>query len=108
MNQVIQSGMANLLFDQDGPFPGDASPINLITSSFPPTCIVSATNDTLIPVDHSKGAAAKLQEKGVDSLLVSCEGMGHGEAECYPGQPWQDRWWDDAIKPSLDFAIQRM
>jgi acetyl esterase/lipase len=107
--QLIGSGsLPAVLLDQDAPFPDDASPIKGISAEFPPTCVLVASEDKLIPVDHSTDAYARLQDLGVDSLLVTCNGMEHGEAECLPGNNWMDSWWEEAIRPSLDFAIERM
>jgi len=67
-----------------------------------------AGEDKLLPIQQTIDVYDALQDAGVDSLLVTCEGMEHGEAECLPGNNWREKWWDEAIKPSLDFAIQRM
>lgn len=108
-DQLIGSGaLPSVLLGQDPPFPQEASPFNLLSADYPPTCIVAASEDKLIPIDHSTDVYTRLQELGVDSLLVTCEGMEHGEAECLPGNNWMDSWWEEAIRPSLDFAIERM
>jgi len=67
-----------------------------------------ASEDKLLPTNHTTDVYNLLCEQGVDSLLVTCEGMEHGEAEYLPGNNWMDTWWDEAIKPSLDFAIQKL
>ena len=43
-------------------------------------------------------------------MIVECQGMEHGEAECLSGAEarWVEAWWEQAIKPSLDFAIAKL
>lgn len=81
-----------------------------MTAGFPPTCIVAATRDSLIPPNQSSDLHSRLSKLGVECTIVECEGMEHGEAECLPpGEArWEEDWWEQAIKPSLDFAIARL
>jgi hypothetical protein len=72
--------------------------------------VVVATEDHLIPPKQCYDLHERLKDSGVDTGLVECVGMKHGEAECLPGLHfWRDGngWWDDAIQPSLDWAISR-
>lgn len=99
------------LVGSDPPYPTDIFPIDIVQSDFPPTMIVVATADTLIPTSHSYNLHSKLKDLGVETALVECPGMKHGEAECLPGLVfWKDdcTWWEDAIRPSLDWAIKRV
>ena len=95
---------------EDSPFDARHSPIKIVTSDFPPTCVIVATNDTVIPPSQSRDLHARLVNLGVESIMVECEGMAHGEAECLPdaGARWLEEWWGQAIKPSLDFAIEKL
>jgi acetyl esterase/lipase len=72
--------------------------------------VVVATDDTLIPPRQSRDFHARLVALGVESRIVECEGMRHGEAECLrdAGARWVEDWWGQAIKPSLDFAIAKL
>jgi hypothetical protein len=48
---------------------------------------------------------------GVECELVEAVGMKHGEAECLHGMPeWVEGcgWWEEAIRPSLDWAVDRV
>lgn len=95
----------------DQPYPAAAEPINLVSKNFPPTCIVAASADELIPPIHSHRLHDRLKELGVDVMRVECEGMNHGEAERSPiSREWPEgnTWWEDALLPSLQFALERM
>lgn len=95
----------------DPPFANDIFPIDIITKDSPPTMVVVATADTLIPTSQSYNLHAKLKDLGVDCGYMECDGMKHGEAECLPGlHIWPENctWWEDAIKPSLDWATERV
>lgn len=97
-----------VVIGQEPPFPASASPVNLVTPAFPPTCIVVATADKLIPVTQSYTIYDELVRHGVDAKIVECNEMEHGEAECLPHSNWIEAWWEEALRPSLDFAIERM
>lgn len=96
------------LLDRDPAFDPEDSPINFIRPDFPPTVVVSAGADTLIPVHHSHDLFRRLQEHKVHSILLEAEGMAHGEAECLSGSSWDSAWWESALRPSLDFALDRL
>ena len=90
------------------------SPIDMVSSEFPPTMVVVAQLDTLLPPElHSYKLVARLIRDGVEAQSVVCRGMGHGWAE---GGPWAlaewesqaDVWWDEAIRPSLDWALSKL
>lgn len=72
--------------------------------------VVVATADSLLPPQQSYDLHTNLKSLGVDTALVECVGMKHGEAECLPGLHFWRKdspWWGDAIRPSLDWAIER-
>ena len=103
--------ICSFLAGTDRPYPESAEPINLISRNFPPTCVVSATEDGLIPTEQFGRLYDRVKELGIDALLVECQGMRHAEAEKLPLSPeWPEgnSWWKDALLPSLVFALQRM
>lgn len=112
LSLTIQSIMAQclsaILVDADPPFDPLDSPAKIIGPGFPPTAVVVAQNDALIPTAHSREVFEKLQSSGVQSELLLCEGMQHGEAECLSGSAWQESWWSSALRPSLDFALKQL
>jgi dipeptidyl aminopeptidase/acylaminoacyl peptidase len=99
----------SFLYGCDAPYPPSASPLNLITSTYPPTFILAALADDLIPVEHSFLLFDKLQENGVESYIIKVEGAGHGFVE-RPVTDWPEGkdYWKDAIKNSVDWAIGKL
>jgi acetyl esterase/lipase len=93
----------------DPPFPANVSPINLLTASFPPTFVVVATADWLIPPSESYSAVEKLKELGVEATYADAVGMGHGVCED-PRASWPEgqRWWEEAVEPSLEWAEKKL
>jgi acetyl esterase/lipase len=87
----------------DAPYPDESHPINLVSSNFPATCVVMADADQLVPPLQSQELFGRLQALGVDSKLVVAKGMGHD-----PAWPEGNDWWESAIRPSLDFVLDRI
>lgn len=103
--------LVTTLSREEPPHAHTISPLNLVTAQFPPICVVEATADGLIPSSHSQKLYERALGLGVDSLLVKCHGMTHGEAECLDSlPPWAEgrTYWSTAILPSLQFAYERM
>ena len=95
------------LCGQDSPYPPETSPINVISSSFPPVLVVIATADTLISPDQSYNLVNKLKHLGVDASHVEAKGMPHAIAE--EGRdtwPEDQDWWNQAILPSLEWVVR--
>lgn len=93
----------------DPPFPDNASPINLLDSSFPPTFVVVATADWLIPPAESYSVVETLKSCGVEATCAEAKGMGHGICEDpRSGWPEEQNWWEEAILPSLQWALQKL
>jgi dipeptidyl aminopeptidase/acylaminoacyl peptidase len=95
----------------NAPYPDEMHPINLVTPTFPATCVVMADADQLVPPSQSQELFDRLQALGVDSKLVVAKGMGHGPAEAHqtdPAWPEGNDWWESAIRPSLDFVLDRI
>jgi dienelactone hydrolase len=57
------------------------SPINFFTAAMPPTLIIHGDADTLVPIQQSQSAIAKLQGLGVTCKLITVPGKGHGWPE---------------------------
>ncbi|KAK9235091.1 Alpha/Beta hydrolase protein [Lipomyces kononenkoae] len=57
---------------------GENSPLDLITSSFPPTVAIHGTADTVVPIADSRALVAALTKSGVENQLVEVSGADHG------------------------------
>ncbi len=55
----------------------EASPVFLVTDSFPPTLLLHGTEDKLVTLDHSTNMAAALKKFGVPHRLKVIEGAPH-------------------------------
>lgn len=56
----------------------NASPINFVTSTSPPTIIFHGTNDIVVPISESNNLQTKLQQNGVINQYVTYTGESHG------------------------------
>lgn len=95
------------LCNQDPPFSPEHAPIHLITPDFPPTFVVIATKDQLVPPEQSYSIIEKCKELGVEVGFGECEGMTHGIAE--DGRetwPEGNEWWEKGILPGLEWAVK--
>lgn len=99
----------SFLYGCDAPYPPNATALNLITTTYPPTYILAAMADDLIPVEHSFLLFDKLQKKGVESHMTRVGGAGHGFVE-RPATEWPEGkdYWKEAIKDSVDWAIAKV
>jgi Dipeptidyl aminopeptidases/acylaminoacyl-peptidases len=59
---------------------GTEAPLDLISSSYPPTVIVHGTADTVAPVTDSQALAAALHRVEVRVRLIEVDGADHGLA----------------------------
>ena len=108
---TADNSLASWLCGTDAPYPARYEGIKLVSADFPPTCVVAASADTLIPPIQSHNLAQAVRACGVEAVLFECEGMIHGQAEALASSPpWPENngWWESAIRPSLDFAIRKM
>ena len=55
-----------------------ASPITYAASSFPPTCLITGTNDELVPYEASFRMFQALSDAGAKAELHAYEGLPHG------------------------------
>ena len=55
-----------------------ASPITYVSADDPPFLIVHGTEDPLVPYDQSQRFFDALEQEGVEALLITVEGGGHG------------------------------
>lgn len=99
----------SFLYGCNAPYPPSATALNLMSPTYPPTFILAALADDLIPVEHSFLLYDKLQENGVESYITKVEGAGHGFVE-RPAGEWPEGvdYWKDAIKGSVDWAIAKV
>lgn len=108
---TVDDSLVSWLCGTDAPYPERLEGIKLVSADFPPTCVVAASADTLIPPIQSHNLAQAVRACGVEAVLFECEGMIHGQAEALansPSWPENNGWWESAIRPSLDFAIRKM
>lgn len=56
----------------------NASPINFITSTVPPTIIFHGTADVIVPISESNNLQNKLQQNGIINQYITYTGEGHG------------------------------
>ncbi|KAJ9116268.1 hypothetical protein QFC24_006785 [Naganishia onofrii] len=99
----------SFLYGCDAPYPPSASALNLITPTYPPTYVLAAMADELIPKEHSLLLYDKLQEHGVESHIVKVDGAGHGYVERPPTDwPAGTDYWKDAIREAVDWAVAKV
>jgi acetyl esterase/lipase len=95
----------------DAPFPPEASPINLVTPDFPPTFILVAENDSLIPPTYSYDLQRVLAANGVQVETGVAMGMEHGQIEglgLWERLEEEQGWWGQAVLPALTFAVEHL
>ena len=81
--------------------------MDVVDGRFPPTMIVIATGDKLIPPAQSYDLVEKLKKAGVDASYVEAKGMPHGMAEdARDTWPEDQDWWNEAIVPSLEWVVR--
>lgn len=99
----------SFLYGTNPPYADSNTPLNLITPTYPPTYILAALSDELIPVEHSFLLYDKLQEHGVETRIAKVEGAAHGFAE-RPKADWPEGadYWEDVIRESVDWAIAKL
>lgn len=77
----------------------------LVNQDFPPTFVVVATQDKLIPPQQARDFHQLLEEKGVRCGIAEAN-MAHGKAENWDeGDDSYAEYWKSAIEPALDWAI---
>lgn len=91
------------------PLPPTYNPIQLVSPDFPPTFVMVATKDDLIPVKQSYDFIDKLKEHGVEHAFREAD-MVHGRSENHPREEREtyERWFQEAIRPGLDWVIDRL
>lgn len=55
-----------------------ASPVHYVRPGAPPDLFFHGTADNIVPIEHSRLLAARLQAVGVSARLVEMPGLGHG------------------------------
>ncbi|KAJ9104128.1 hypothetical protein QFC19_004112 [Naganishia cerealis] len=111
MMAAMHSGcLHSILMRHDPPYPSENNPIDLLDSTYPPTFVVIATADWLIPPSESHAVVEKLRAAGVEAAFAEAPGMGHGICED-PRSTWPpegEKWWQEAILPSLQWAENKL
>lgn len=99
----------SFLYGTNPPYAPSNTPLNLITPTYPPTYILAALADELIPVEHSFLLYDKLREHGVEALMAKVEGAAHGFAERPPAD-WPEGvdYWRDVIREAVDWAVAKL
>lgn len=107
VNACIRHGCLNSFLWGDPPYPADAEFIDFVTSTFPPTYILAAEKDSLIPVQHSYDVSDKLRQENVEVHVGLGKGAEHGFTEL-PPSIWPEGcdWWD-VIQRALDWAVEK-
>ncbi len=108
--QMMLSGaLSSYLYGHSPPFTPNETLLSLVSPSHSPTFVVCATSDTLIPPQQSRDYHAALVAAGVECVLGEAWGMGHGITEkTVKKWPKEQDWWEDAIGPSLDWAVKKL
>lgn len=73
------------------------SPINLVTSKFPPTLIVHGDSDKLVPLQQSQAMDAALAKAGVEHKLEVIAGGGHDDKTFGPGLMKALEWFKEKL-----------
>jgi len=84
----------------------ERAPIELLHKGFPPTCLVSAGKDELVPKQQTHDFHKALGTLGIDTMLVEWAEGAHAftaDARNGPGT----ECWETVIRPACDFAITR-
>lgn len=106
---AMTRSLNSFLAGQDAPYPSDFIITDQLTSSFPPTVIWCAIEDTDIPVEQSYMLEKRLQGLGVECHAYRVQAP-HGFADL-PMRYFPDRaqgWWDTAILPGLEWAKAKL
>lgn len=111
LDKAISTGKLLLFLSPEGttrPIPSDYNPIQLVTPDFPPTFVMIATKDQLIPVKQSHDYIEALKRNGVPHASAEAD-MMHGQSEILPMENKADyeRWFEQAIRPGLDYVLAR-
>ena len=107
---VFATKTANsFVLGQDPPYSDSANMLADIPSTFPPTAIWAAMNDSLIPVQHSIVLAEKLKAAGVEVRLEEVQAE-HGFTDLPAKYFEKDApgWWADHIVPVLEWALDKL
>lgn len=73
------------------------SPINFVTSKYPPTLIVHGDSDKLVPLQQSQAMDDALAKAGVEHKLEVIAGGGHDDKTFGPGLMKALQWFKDKL-----------
>jgi acetyl esterase/lipase len=96
----------------DKPDRSTYDPIKLVTPAYPPTWVLVATKDTLIPSKQSYDFWQRLQQNGVECGFSEAD-MPHAGSETGPGggdtpenEVIYQKWFEGPIKEGLEWVIK--
>ncbi|KAJ9115397.1 hypothetical protein QFC22_005152 [Naganishia vaughanmartiniae] len=99
----------SFLYGCDAPYPASVTALDLISQTFPPTYVLAAMADDLIPVEHSFLLYDKLQKQGVESHIAKVGGAGHGFVERPPTDwPADTDYWKSDIREAVEWAVAKV
>jgi len=84
---------------KDSALYAQASPINYVSASSPPTIIFHGTDDAVVPIEQSISLQAKLQSYNVINSFIVYQGEGHG---------WDDANLIDTYNKIISFLKQNV
>lgn len=73
------------------------SPINLVSSKYPPTLIVHGDDDKIVPLQQAKAMDSALTKADVDHKLEIIKGGGHDEKTFVPGVMHSIQWFKQKL-----------
>ncbi|BEJ17067.1 hypothetical protein CspHIS471_0604680 [Cutaneotrichosporon sp. HIS471] len=104
---MLSGTLLECLTSSQWPYPTEHSPMQHLHDKFPPTVLVLAEADTLLDPVTTSVLHDRLEELGVESLLLVGKDMPHGAMEPEMGAPEQGKeWWDDVAVPALEFCVR--
>ena len=79
--------------------------LDFVDSDYPPTCILAATKDAIIPPPQWDAFILKLKELGVPHRIIYAEGMVHGQAENGIEEVKYNEYFRDCIRPGVQWMM---
>jgi acetyl esterase/lipase len=90
------------------PFPSEFCPVAWVDSSFPPTFIMNAGGDKLVPTSQSFDFYEVLKSRGVECAMATAVDMEHGKSENWDETDvGYEKWWEEAIEPGLRWMVDK-
>lgn len=77
-----------------------ASPVSYVYPEAPPFLFLHGTEDPIVPIEHSRLLAARLQAAGVPARLIEVPGQGHGA--------WPRRVFETYLAEAVQFLQDKL